>query len=357
MKRKQWFAGYVVVCALAAAGISLAYWRTEETHARGRGKNLNRTGWESSYLERGLAVPATGPRAGYWGSRIGKTVRHPTMGWLEPPTSVPDLLDIGPNGFQRYSSTAEGAQKLTILGASVAFAGYASSIDRTYFSVLGRELERQGAPAEITVVAAGAWKSVQELAALREWGTELGSDVIVLLDGLNDLSNGATSATLYGERIQPADGKEWSLFYHTHDYEQRVSDYLKNMEKAADLAAELRAELVIVLQPSLVEREGKSPVEASLLEATLQAHTSAEALTAAYEAMRRGLAALATKRGIHFLDCSRLFNGERATTFADLWHFSDFGNELLGQAIAREVAPILEQRRHSKAEPTADGSR
>jgi lysophospholipase L1-like esterase len=122
------------------------------------------------------------------------------------------------------------------------------------------------------------------------------------------------------------------------------------MEVAADLAAGFGAELVIVLQPSLVEREWKSPVEESLLEATMQAHTSAEALREAYEAMRQGLGSLAKRKGLHFLDCSRLFTGERATTFADLWHFFDFGNELLGKAIAREVAPLLERRRSARTD-------
>jgi hypothetical protein len=57
--------------------------------------------------------------------------------------------------------------------------------------------------------------------------------------------------------------------------------------------------------------------------------------------MREGLAALEQSGWLKFLDCSRVFDGERATTFTDLWHFSDFGHRLLGTAMAAAIAPIL----------------
>ena len=354
MTRRAWFGAYVTASALLAALVCFVVWRQLKRENLS-GQDLNRFGWERSYVERGLPVPPSGPREGYWGSRVGKKVPHPATGWHEPPVVVPTLLDIGPNGWQRVASGAADARKLTIIGGSVAFGAYASSIDRTYFHVIARELERAGSPVDVTVVAAGAWKSVQELGALRESGSELASDVVVFLDGLNDLTSGATSAALFGERVTP-DGREWTTEYHAHDYEQRVADYLANMEKAADLAAELGAELVIVLQPSLAERKRLTPVEQLVLQGVLTIHSSREALTSAYDAMRKGLADLAARRGIRFLDCSRLFDGERETTFADLWHFSDRGHELLGQAIARELAPVLERRRSASAE-SSDGAR
>ena len=103
----------------------------------------------------------------------------------------------------------------------------------------------------------------------------------------------------------------------------------------------LGTELLIVLQPSLAERASPTPVEEQLLAGALQAHASRAALTDSYEALRRGLASLGVRKNVHFLDCSRLFDSERATTFADLWHFSDRGHELLGQALARALIPLL----------------
>jgi hypothetical protein len=99
--------------------------------------------------------------------------------------------------------------------------------------------------------------------------------------------------------------------------------------------------VLVVLQPSLAERAHPSAIEARLLERSLAPHESAEALRRSYQAMRDGLSALARDGLVVFLDCSRAFDGERATTFTDLWHFSDFGHRLLGTAMAARIAPIL----------------
>src|SRR5439155_1207317 len=105
---------------------------------------------------------------------------------------VPDLLDVDARGFQHYVSTAERKSRVVVFGGSVAFGGYASAISATYFHVLGTELERLSTPADITIVAGGAWKAIQEADALYAYGAQLEPDLIVFLDGLNDLTNGAT---------------------------------------------------------------------------------------------------------------------------------------------------------------------
>jgi hypothetical protein len=172
----------------------------------------------------------------------------------------------------------------------------------------------------------------------------------VFLDGLNDLTNGATSRTLFGQRTATGDGSEWTPQYHAHDYEQRVADYLTIIGGAAELSARLGARMLVVLQPSLAERAHRTRTEERLLDGALIPHTSAEALTRSYEAMREGLRARAASGALRFLDCSRIFDQERATTFSDLWHFSDIGHEILGQAMAREIAPML-QSPDARAEP------
>jgi lysophospholipase L1-like esterase len=213
--------------------------------------------------------------------------------------------------------------------------------DTTYFHVLGTELERLETPADVTVVASGAWKSLQEVPALATYGPELHPDVVVVIDGLNDLTNGATARALYGQAVPTADGSPWSITYHTHDYEQRVADYLENMRRAAAMTTSLGGDLLVVLQPALVDRAHRTPVEDALLTVSLVPHASAEVLTRSYEGMRRGLTELAQSGVLHFLDGSRLFDVERATTFTDMWHFTDFGHAILGRAIAAQLAPLL----------------
>jgi len=337
----------LVPATLVAAVLGAVYvlwWRPARELAAG-GKPLNERAWESTYTERGRPVPASGPREGYWGARLGAKVFDPSTGWHEPHVVIPGLLDIDERGLQRYVTARADKQRVLVVGGSVAQGAYSSSLDTTYFHVLGTELERLGTPADVTVVAAGAWKSLQELPALATYGPEVHPGVVVLIDGLNDLTNGATSRTLYGQVVATADGSPWTITYHAHDYDQRVTDYLENVRRAASVTASMGADLLVVLQPALVDRAHRTSVEDALLGVSLVPHASAEALSRSYDQMRRGLTELARTGVLHFLDGSRLFDGERATTFTDMWHFTDFGHAILGRAIAAQVAPLLQRRR------------
>jgi len=342
LKRAAWAA--VPSAVVGVLSLAAFAWYRGWPDPTSLGKDLNRSAWESSFTERGLPVPASGPRDGYWGARIGPKVADPRLGWHEPAVSIPGLMDIDARGWQRYVSAAESKSGVVIFGGSVAFGTYASSISTTYFHVLGTELERRSTPADVTVVAGGAWKAIQEIRALAVYGDELKPDVIVFLNGLNDLTNGASSRTLFGQRVATLDGSEWTPEYHAHDYDQRVADYLMIMGRAAELGAKLGSEMLIVLQPSLAERAGRTRIEELLLAGSLKHHDSGDALTRSYEAMRRSLRERAASGGFHFLDCSHIFDQERATTFTDLWHFSDIGHAILGRTMAREIAIMLESR-------------
>jgi hypothetical protein len=290
-------------------------------------------------------VPASGPREGYWGARLPAKVSDPRLGWREAPLSIPGLVDVDADGFQHYTPALSTSRHVVILGGSVAFGSYASSTSTTYFHLLGTELERLGQPAELTIIAAGAWKTRQEVAALGSLGERFRPGVVVLLDGLNDLTNGATSHDLYGDRVPTSDGSRWSLSYHAHDYAQRTTDYLALVDEAVEITRGLGAELLVVLQPSLVERARRTALEERLLAASLRPHTSAQALVDSYSKMRRGLEERAALGTLRFLDASRLFDHETATTFADMWHFSDPAHVILGTAMARAIATMFDGRR------------
>jgi hypothetical protein len=45
--------------------------------------------------------------------------------------------------------------------------------------------------------------------------------------------------------------------------------------------------------------------------------------------------------GVLFADGSRVFDGEQKTVFADVWHFSDIGHEILADHLAEELVPLL----------------
>lgn len=328
---------------MAIKAISFA-WRSYKHDAVTRGIDFNRKAWEISYTDRGLSIPPSGPREGYWGSRIGKKIRDPRLGWHEPQKHIPGLLEIDKNGHQHYKTSGPRKYNILIFGGSVAFGAYASKISRTYFHIIGSMLDRNLLFSDITVIAAGAWKSIQEVEALENYDKKNHFDLAIFLNGLNDLTNGATSRTLYGEEIKPADGSPWTLLYHALDYEQRVSDYLANMDVARQISKNSGSDMLVVLQPTLVERQHLTKIEKTLLKGSLKSRGSPCVYDNCYAEIRNGLRQRTQNEGFHFLDCSRIFAGEKATTFADLWHFSDFGHQLLGNAMARKISGILKQR-------------
>ena len=352
MTTKTKFAVYAAIPSLVVVGLLVLVWRGTHEGPVERGKNLNMEAWAQSYLERDLPVPQPGPRDGVWGERLRPKARHGLLGWHEPEISIPGILDVDQQGVQTYRSHEEPSKTVLILGGSVAFGSYASTISQTYFHVMGKALDRSGSPCDIHVVAAGAWKSAQEVRALLLHFRRVEPDLVLFLNGLNDLTSGATSRALYRERTTPSDGSEWTPSYHEHDYEQRVTDYLENMKSAAGIITAAGSQMLVALQPSLVERKQPTRIERELLEASLKPHASADALAESYDAMRRGLEQLARSPNVYFADCSRVFGEERETTLVDLWHFGDAGQRILGAALAQEVSRILGSGMHAGGSPS-----
>jgi lysophospholipase L1-like esterase len=315
------------------------------------GMALNREAWAASFQERGTAPPP-GPRDGYWGADIGKEIPHPRLGWTPPTVSIPGRLELGPNGMQHVAAAASPHRTLLVLGASVAFGAYASTIERTYFHRLSVLAAEEGLPLEVWVISAGGWKSIQEVDALELLGLARRPDVVLFLNGLNDLTVGSNARTLFGQKTRTLDGSPWHLLYHEHDYADRTAAYLANMRRARELVRARGIPVVFALQPSLVEKHPLSDLERRVLELSLQFHASAAALEDSYQAMRVGLADLADRPGEAFVDCSRIFDGETSTTFADLWHFSDPGHEILARRLVQGLAPVL---RAAQVEAAARG--
>ena len=107
-----------------------------------------------------------------------------------------------------------------------AFGGYASTERTTYFRLLAERLDRESLPLEVVVYATGAWKSSQELRALKLHGIGVKPDLVLFLDGLNDLTNGSNAHTLYGVQTRTLDGSRWQPLYNEGDFEERVRVYL-----------------------------------------------------------------------------------------------------------------------------------
>jgi lysophospholipase L1-like esterase len=306
-----------VSCAIGA----WAFWRSRHLDLPS-GKKLNKAAWESSFRERGLRVPRDGPRDGYWGGRMPAWTRDPEVGWHESETHIPRLVEQDSLGLQRFE--ADGARAgVLILGGSVAWGAYASTIKATYFAQLVDRLAAAGRPVRLTVMAAGAWTSENELNAFRARGLALAPDVVVFLNGMNDLTQGKDR----GE-------------------EARVRSYLDHMHEARDLAETKAISAVFSLQPALHGKRRKTPLEEHILE--LMADKAAFVPTG-YPRMRDGLRGLSSHPGTAVVDCSEAFSGEAATTFTDIWHFADPGHRLLAECLASGLLPVLDAKMSQKS--------
>lgn len=335
--------------ALATIDLLLVYagYRVYRHYTRPDPYATAREGWQAAFRERGLPVPAAGPREGYWGSRL-KTRRDPAVGWRHDPMSEPGVIEIDARGMQR-AGACEGCPHILILGGSLALGTYASDAEAAYFSRVAAALRDRGSPVRITVLAAAAWKSAQEIAALTRDGPSLHPDVVLFLNGLNDLTAGFTAAELWGTEPRNPDGTP----QHRRDYGARVTRYLENMRAAARRNREGGVLTVVALQPALFEKTPRSAIEARTERLSMQPPEIEAALRQSYAAMRDGLRALDAAGDAVFVDASRVFDGETATVFTDVWHFPDPGQAILARFLAGRLAPMLAALRRSPDAPRA----
>ncbi len=284
------------------------------------GLELNRAAWEASYAERDRGVPPVGPRDGYWGERI-RPQKRPCgdLEACERTQTIPLLAVIDGRGFQHVGAGADALPRLLFVGSSVAFGAYSSTIESAYFTVLLRALEAEFPNLGISVLACNGSVGMEDFEAYALRGSEVGPDVVVFLNGLNDLTNRP------GQR--PAEG---------------VRRYRRSVRLAARLGRLQGRQMVFAIQPFLGGKVHKTALERRLLDLTIDDYESQ--LNPWYRRLAAETQELARRDGAAaFLDYSDLLAEERQTTFADQWHFSDFGHAILAGALARDLAPLLRQ--------------
>jgi len=98
--------------------------------------------------------------------------------------------------------------------------------------------------------------------------------------------------------------------------------------------------MVFAIQPFLGSKTHKTPLERRLLDLTAEDYEIR--INPWYRRLAAEAKELARREGVAaFLDYSDLLAREEMTTFADQWHFSDFGHAILADALARDLTPIL----------------
>jgi hypothetical protein len=329
-----WLARLLPTVLVAALFGALLLLKPSWFFAEERGRALNEQAWEAGFTERGLAVPERGPREGYWGARLS-TRRQPGERWVQAEGAQAALFAIDAQGHQHLPCRDDTpCRRLLVTGGSVGWGAYASTESATWFAHLARALADQGQPHAVTVAAAGGWKAFQEVFAGRR-ALALFNDVDawLMMTGLNELTNGPIATADEHQRGKGPDGKPLPRLWHARDWDARVDAFMAQLGQAKAAAAERGVRLVVVLQPALVFKQPRSALEAQVAAMSVGRFGGEAPLVDAYAALVDRAMALRAE-GVTVVDCSRAFDGDANTVFADLWHFSDVGHERLGACAA-----------------------
>jgi hypothetical protein len=303
----------LVLRGFAGAAALLVVLLQQGAHRLPDGPVLHQLAWRAAFEERGLPAPPDGPGEGWWSAAIPAQVVDRVSERRMPRVDLGARIAVDERGL-RHAAAPGATGRVLLVGGSVAFGTTASLEARTYFAELVRLLGARGRPVVADVLAANAWTSTHERAALPDRGLPLRPDVVVLLDGLNDLLLGV------------GDGPT------------RVRTYLENVRAMRDAAVAAGARVLLVRQPTLL-RKRRSPLEARIVELT----PDVAMLEREWPKVATGLAALAAEAPATttFVDTSGLFDDEPATTFCDIWHFPDPAQAVLAETLARAIAPLL----------------
>src|SRR3569623_1549943 len=113
---------FAAVPSLLGLIVIIVAWRQWEPakSSEQKGKDLNERAWEAAYLERGVPVPAGGPRDGWGSARLMPRLQNARYGWIEREQHVPGAIEVDAQGAQFWRSTRPPRFKILIVGASVA---------------------------------------------------------------------------------------------------------------------------------------------------------------------------------------------------------------------------------------------
>lgn len=288
------------------------------------GVELNRAAWEASYTERGQAVPPVGPREGYWAERI-RPQQYPCgdLDACERAQTIPILVRIDPRGFQHVGAGNDAFPRILLVGGSVAFGAYASTIETTYFALLYQRLVVEHPELGISVLARNGSVGLEDFEMFALRGHDVRPHMVVFLGGLNDLMNRPGKPPQEGLR-----------------------KYRRSVRLAGELARLRGLSTVFITQPFLGGKQHKTPLERRLLDLTLADYE--DQVNPWYRRLVEQASQLAEHEGAAFFDYSDLLAEETETTFADQWHFSDFGHDILADALAEDLRPLLAELTSSR---------
>ncbi len=293
------------------------------------------------------------------------------------------INSIGFRGPEFVKHKPQGTYRIIILGGSTAFGFNATSDDTTIGAYLERILQSRMPEKSFQVysMAIPGYISSQELITLEFYGVDYAPDMVIDINGFNDLCDAMDSPDATPDYAAHSDAlinaykifwessflkfsaasiMRWSAFVsHTNevirariprpvfhdpaavkkikDRDGRVAFYVKNMYSMGALAERYHFQLVSVLQPTLLFKQHLSDKEKKLLKSYQTAINEKqfypEAILTYYPRMRAQVSEAMEATGQSFIDLSTVFENTTEDIFTDMVHLVDKGNELFAEAL------------------------
>lgn len=290
-----------------------------------------------------------------------------------------ERVTINAQGFRGpdfVKAKAPGAARVVVVGGSVAF-GYGASSDAAVWTVpLARDVAAQLSAREVEVLNAGVcgYDSMQERILLETELLDLAPDVVVVIDGYNDMNSSCevpadkrlAMPSFYELDELHTEATRWwktllrlSALYraterrlkrranasvpaeHWRLHPDALARYGRNLRAIGRIAGSCGARLVIVAQPEPFGRTKPAPAaEAPALDVNLPGY--AEFMRTSYPLFRAEAKEAARSMGAGFVDATPTFDGLTEPMFCDRIHLNDRGNELLAATVAPAVVSALQ---------------
>ena len=318
-------------------------------------------------------------------------VHHPHLIYRFKENQERPEATINAQGFRGKDWVMEGQSscRVIVLGGSAAFGQGASRDDKVFTSVLERLLNASSNSMEggvqVLNAAVTGYDSTQELILLVTRLLDYQPDVVVIVDGWNDLYFGGSPpqgvkhpvSTIFDEfdsvlsrntqrwanilrlsaffrMLERRFSKVWQEGGHPRRF-GRYSDnlrvyrprYRKNLERMARLAKAYAVEVIIAPQPELFQRKGEIPEEEHelRLKFNTEHHAGyADFARAQYPAFIEAAKEVAQAEGTAFVDTTTTFDQFDGVAFADFVHLNDQGHEILARHLLPIVARVLARK-------------
>lgn len=317
-------------------------------------------------------VGAPSPRIDAFGARPDLVVSPYVMFGERPVTAGGELNAQGFYGPEFAPTKSVDERRVALLGGSVVWAGKDSPL--SIATDLEARLNRRCPGTRVRVANFGrrSYVSMQELILLQREVLPLDVDLVIVLDGFNDLwipwrdepegvghpflfSNLRTltevsptrltlgrvrraleSHSAFVSMLTGAAARPRNTALHAPDSVATAREYGRNLYQMALLARAYGARVLIAPQPWVGSKQPVSAEEAAYL-------TPAEvrAFAAARSVMTSAAASAAQRAGVAFADSADVFDGLERTLFDDPVHVAGRGgNTLLARFLARQVSAL-----------------